>query len=141
MNPDATPSEPASVAPDRAPRRLDMKSFLARVRAEMHQLLRALSKRDFVAAAACVASPEWDEARFESEFAALFDGQSEIRYDPEARRGHWTRIDARSELAFDVVQTLIDADGEGGFQIEAEIELAEARMPAGPMLRILAVRG
>ena len=80
-------------------------------------------------------------ARFESEFAALFDAQGEVRHDPDARRGHWTRIDSRSELAFDVIQTLIDALGEGGFQIEAEVVLEEPRMPVGPMLRILGVRG
>jgi hypothetical protein len=107
----------------------------------MHQLMQALSKRDFEAASACVANRDWDPGRFESELAALFDAQGEIRHDPDARRGHWTRIEARSELVFDVIQTLINVDGEGEFQIEAEIVLEEPRMPAGPMLRILAVRG
>jgi len=127
--------------PGRAPRRLDPKSFDARVRAEMHQLMQALSKRDFDAASACVANRDWNSGRFESELAALFDAQGEVRHDPDARRGHWTRIEARSELVFDVIQTLINVDGEGEFQIEAEIVLEEPRMPAGPMLRILAVRG
>lgn len=139
------PMEPTALAemasPDRAPRRLDQKSFNARVRAEMHQLMQALSKRDFEAASVCVANLDWDPARFEAEFTALFEAQGDLRHDPDARRGHWTRIDARSELAFDVTQTLIDAEGEGGFQIEAEIVLDEPRMPAGPMLRILEVRG
>jgi hypothetical protein len=138
------PTEPTALAeaatPDRAPRRLDQKSFNARVRAEMHQLMRALSKRDFEAASACVANHDWDPARFEAEFSALFETQGDLRHDPDARRGHWMRIDARSELVFDVTQTLIDAEGEGGFQIEAEIVLDEPRMPAGPMLRILEVR-
>jgi hypothetical protein len=131
---------PEAVTPDRAPRRLDQKSFNARVRAEMHQLMQALSKRDFETASACVANDDWDAARFESEFTALFDVQGDVRHDPDARRGHWTQIDARSELAFDVVQTLIDAEGEGGSQIEAEVILDEPRMPPGPMLRILALR-
>lgn len=141
VKPEEQPSRPDMPIPDRAPRRLDPKSFNARVRAEMHQLMQALSKRDFEAASACVANDDWDPARFESEFAALFDAQGEVRHDPDARRGHWTRIDSRSELAFDVIQTLIDALGEGGFQIEAEVVLEEPRMPAGPMLRILGVRG
>jgi superfamily II RNA helicase len=134
-------SEPVSAIPDRAPRRLDPKSFNARVRAEMHQLMQVLSKRDFEAAATCVANGEWDADRFESAFAMFFEAQDGLRHDPDARRGHWTRIDARSELAFDVIQTLLDADGEGGFQIEAEVVLDEAKMPAGPMLRILGLRG
>jgi hypothetical protein len=106
----------------------------------MHQLLHALSRKDFDEAAACVAEGDWDAARFESEFEAVFDAQGDVRHDPEARRGHWTRLEARHELAFDVVQTLIDEQGEGGFQIEAEIVLDEPRLPAGPMLRILGLR-
>ena len=103
--------------------------------------MQALSKHDFEAASACVANADWDPARFESEFAALFDVQGDVRHDPDARRGHWTRIDARSEPVFDVIQTLINVDGEGEFQLEAEIVLEEPRMPAGPMLRMLGVRG
>jgi superfamily II RNA helicase len=137
VRPGADSSPAPQAVPDRAPRRLDLKRFNSRVRAEMHQLMQALSKRDFEAAATCVANTDWDAARFEEECIAIFEAQRAVRHDPEARKGHWTRIDARSEFAFDVVQTLIDAEGEGGFQIEAEVILEEARMPAGPMLRIL----
>jgi superfamily II RNA helicase len=139
--PGAPDSRPEIAIPDRAPRRIDRKSFDARVRAEMHQLLHAVSRRDFEAALACLANDDWDAPRLEAEFAPVFEAQGEVRYDPEARRGHWTRIDARSELQFEIVHTLIDEDGEGGFQIEADIELEELRMPAGPMLRLRSVRG
>jgi superfamily II RNA helicase len=141
VNPEERPARPDVPIPDRAPRRLDQKSFNARIRAEMHQLMQALSKRDFEAATTCVANDDWDPARFESEFASLFDVQGEVRHDPDARRGHWTQIDGRSELAFDVVQTLLNLEGEGEFQIEAEVVLEEPRLPAGPMLRMIGVRG
>jgi superfamily II RNA helicase len=138
------PSEPIPIqevaAPDRAPRRLDRKDFDARLRAEMHQLMQALSKRDFESAAGCVANEEWDAARFESELDAIFEATDEIRVDPLARRAHWTRIDARNELCFEVVQTLVDVDGEGGAQIEGEVVLIEPRLPAGPLLRIVGFR-
>jgi len=137
---DPTP-KPAPIQPDPTPRRLDVKAFNARVRAEMHQLMRALSKRDFETAATSVANVDWDAARFESTFSMLFEAQGDLRCDPEARRGHWTRIVARNALAFDITQTLIDGDGEGGFQIEAEVVLDEPHMPAGPMLHILDLRG
>ncbi len=140
----AAPSPEA--VPDRAPRRLDRRSFDARVRAEMHLLLHALSHRDFEAAAACVANPEdWDAARIEAEFAPLYASGARPRSDPDARKSHWTRIEERSEKdgppRFDVVQTLIDAEGEGDAQIEAEVELGEAKMPAGTMLRLRGLRG
>lgn len=127
-------------APDRAPRKLDLRAFQARIRAEMHQFIRALTMRDFEAAAMCLNGTEWDAARIENECAALFEAQETIRIDPEARRGHWTKIDGRSELEFDIVQTLIDEEGEGGFQVEATVQLEEARMPSGPMLSLQAIR-
>jgi len=136
----SAPAPADETQPDRVPRRLDRKRFDARVRAEMHQLLHALSRRDFEDASACVAEGSWDADRFESEFARVFDAQGEVRHDPAARRGHWTRLEARSELAFEVVQTLIDEEGDGGFQIEAEVVLGELRLPPGPMLRIVGLR-
>ena len=63
-----------------------------------------------------------------------------LRADPEARLGHWTQITPRGELSFEVVHTLIDEEGEGAGQIEAAIELEDVRMPAGPMLRLIAFR-
>ncbi|MFP6656181.1 MAG: DUF3516 domain-containing protein [Myxococcota bacterium] len=130
----------ADATPVRAPRLFDQRKFASRVRAEMHQLMQALSRRDFEMAAGCVASNGWDAARFEAEFKRLFEAQGEVRVDPEARLGHWTRLDPRGELAFDVVQTLIDEQGEGGFQIEAEVVLDGPQLPAGPVLRIKGLR-
>ncbi len=131
----------ASAVPDRAPRRLDRRAFEARVRAEVHQLLQALARDDPAAAVACVAESDWDATRFEAERAGVVDALGAIRADPEARRGHWTRIEEKEALRFEVTHTLIDADGEGAGVIEAEIELDETRLPAGPMLRLVAIHG
>jgi superfamily II RNA helicase len=133
------PSE-AEALPDRAPRRLDRKSFEARIRAEMHELLRALAQRDFETAAACVANTDWDAERIERELAPLFEQGDGPRADPEARKAHWTRIEERAPLHFDVIQTLIDRDGEGDAQIEAEVVLESTRLPAGTMLQIRGLR-
>jgi len=146
IDPNRVATATPEAVPDRAPRRLDRRSFDARVRAEMHLFLHALAHRDFEAAAACVANPEdWDAERLETEFAPLYATSAGPRADPEARKSHWTRIEERTEksgvLRFEVVQTLIDDEGEGDAQIEAEVELVEAKMPAGTMLRIKGLRG
>ncbi|MBK7951334.1 MAG: DUF3516 domain-containing protein [Deltaproteobacteria bacterium] len=130
----------AEALPERAPRRLDRKSFEARIRAEMHQLLRALSHGDFEAAAASIANTDWDAETIERELAPLFEGGRAPRADPDARKAHWTRIEEREPLRFDVVQTLIDAEGEGDAQIEAEVVLESTRLPAGPMLRVVGLQ-
>jgi len=134
---------PSETVPARAPRRLDRRSFDARVRAEMHQLMQALSRRDFEAALACLAEDTeagWSAERLEAELAPILEQGGEVRCDPPARLNHWTRIEARDELCFDVIQTLIDAEGEGDRQIEAEIVLEDPRLPAGPMLRWVGLR-
>lgn len=151
VNPTAIVENTSEAVPDRAPRRLDRKAFDARVRAELHQLLQALSRADYEGAASCVADRSedkefdegtggaWDAARFESELRPILEAQGVVRADPDARKAHWTRITARSELAYDVVQTLIDEEGEGAAQIELEVVLEDTRMPAGPMLWIRAL--
>lgn len=137
----ARPSEHEAV-PDRAPRRLDRKAFEARARAELHQLLQALARGDYEAAAASLSEEDpWDAARLESELAPVLASLGEIRLDPEARRGHWTHIDAESELTFSIVQTLIDAEGEGAATVEARIELEGAQLPGGPMLILQSICG
>jgi superfamily II RNA helicase len=143
VNPAAIPEAASEMLPDRAPRRLDRKAFDARVRAELHQLLQMLSRGNYEGAAACVAPSTtdlWDAARFELELRPILESQETLRSDPDARRGHWTQISARNELEYEVVQTLIDRDGEGAGQIEFEVVLEEPRMPAGPMLQIRALR-
>ena len=107
----------------------------------MHQLVQALARRDWEAASASVASSDWEAADWEAALAPLFESQPEVRADPLARRAHWTRIESRGDLAFDVVQTLVDEEGEGAFQLEATIELEDTRLPAGPMLAIQGIRG
>ena len=136
------PSE-KDLVPDRAPRRLDRRAFDARVRAELHQVVQALARGDYEGAAACLSEGEgaWDAARFEEALAPVLATIETIRVDPEARRGHWTRIDAESDLSFSITQTLIDEEGEGGATIEARVDLEAPQMPPGPMLRLVAISG
>ncbi len=123
-----------------APRKLDRRAFDARARAEVHQLLLCLARGDYDGAAACMAEedPEaWTASQFERAAADVLEVLGAIRADPEARRGHWTRIDTRSDLEFEITQTLIDEDGEGAATLEVRIVLEDARLPAGPMLRVV----
>jgi len=74
------------------------KSFAARVRAEMHLLVRALAVRDWEEAVASVQpDPDapggpWDETRFEEAMAPFFAEYGELIFTPEARRHQWTEI-------------------------------------------------
>jgi hypothetical protein len=140
VDPSVAPAPSVPDATPRTPRRIDERTLGARIRAEMHQLLQALARRDFAAASTCIANEDWDADRLEEETAALYELLGGIRIDPVARRGHWTRIERRGPLEFEVVQTLVDGEGEGASQIEAEVVLEEARLPTGPALRLVGVR-
>ena len=76
----------------------DPKTFAARVRAEMHLLVRALSLKEWEEAADLVKQdpddPEtlWDAERFEAAMAPFFEEYGELPFTPEARRHQWTQI-------------------------------------------------
>ncbi|HSF40691.1 MAG TPA: DUF3516 domain-containing protein, partial [Thermoanaerobaculia bacterium] len=76
----------------------DPKTFTARVRAEMHLLVRALSLKDWEEATNLVKQdaeePEtlWDADRFEAALAPFFEEYGELLFTPESRRHQWTHI-------------------------------------------------
>jgi hypothetical protein len=134
---------PAAEKGDEAPARrdplADPRAFRARVRAEMHQLVRDVASRRFEAAARRLRTlPEdvWDAARLEQALAAFHEEYGEVRFDPEARKAHWTRIDEREARVFDVHQVLLDDRDDNFWCIEAEVDLREAPPPDAPWLSI-----
>jgi hypothetical protein len=135
---------PGEVRPERAaaPEPYDLarhpRALAARIRGELHQLVRALAARDWEAAVGCVrADPEdpWDEARFERELAPFFAEHERIVFEPHARRADKTLIEARAPRRWDVHQVLCDPSGEDVWQIEGEVDLGDDRSPAGPLVR------
>jgi superfamily II RNA helicase len=78
--------EPTAGIPERAPRRLDRKAFEARIRAEMHQLLRALSQRDFETASACLAADDASDRPGRGAGPPRGPGRSPLRGRPPAAR-------------------------------------------------------
>jgi superfamily II RNA helicase len=138
VHPERRPArEGAAAAPGRE--ETGPRAFRARVRAELHALVQALSQRDFEEAALRVRQdPDepWDAARFEAALAPYFAEYPEIRFDPEARQSRLTLIKPAGPHRFDVVQTLLDPGGEGLWCIEGEIDLAPGRDLEGPLLRV-----
>ncbi len=122
----------------------DPRAFRARVRAEMHQLVRALAARDWGEAALCVRPSEtdpWDEERFESTLAPFFEEYGKMIFTPVARQAHFTHIEQRSARTWRVRQTLLDPEDDNLWHVDGEIDagvLEEASDPGhdGPLLRL-----
>jgi superfamily II RNA helicase len=128
----APPPQPYDLA--RHPRAL-----AARVRAELHQLVRALAARDYEGAAGCVRQdPDdvWDAARFEAALAPFLAEHERLVFEPRARTAEKTLIKPAGARRWDVHQVLCDPAGDDLWQLEGEVDLAGQLAPAGPLLRL-----
>jgi hypothetical protein len=116
----------------------DPRAFAARVRAELHGLVRALSQADYAEAMLCVAQPPddpWDEARFQSALAPFYASSPQIVFTPRARLASWTRIDPTGPGRWDVSQVLLDPSDDNFWCVEGEVDLS-GEPPEGPLLRL-----
>jgi len=120
----------------------DPKTFAARVRAEMHLLLRALSSRDWEEAATLVKQdpddPEglWDAERFDKALAPFFAEYGELPFTPEARRHQYTQILPTGDRTWSVTQTLLDPQGDNLWAIQGTIDLRSPDEAEGPIVRV-----
>lgn len=120
----------------------DPKTFMARVRSEMHLLVRALSNRDWEEAAAAIrqdpADPEtvWDADRFEAALAPFFEEHGTLIFGPEARRHQWTQIRATGDRTWEVTQTLLDPEGDNLWATYGAIDLRDPHAVDGPLVRL-----
>jgi len=142
----------------------DPRAFAARVRAEMHLLVRTLAARDWEAAAESVraaagaagdggppaAATEgaganapgggdgaaWDAERFERELAPFFAEYGELVFTPEARRHQLTHIRRTGDRTWEASQTLLDPQGDNLWAIEGEIDLRDPHALEGPLVRL-----
>ncbi|MGE5345680.1 MAG: DUF3516 domain-containing protein, partial [Acidithiobacillales bacterium] len=124
------------------------KVFAARVRAEMHLLVRALAARDWEEAAELVyqrpesgeaakdASIRWDAERFEGAMAPFFEEYGELLSGAEARLHHWTNLRPTDSRRWEVTQTLLDPKGDHIWAVFAGIDLRDGAAVDGPILRI-----
>jgi superfamily II DNA/RNA helicase len=133
----------------------DPQAFGARVRAEMHLLVRTLAARDWEAAAeaaqgaaeeaggevarAAVArdgGDAWDAERFERELAPFFAEYGELLFTPEARRHQFTQLRRTGDRTWDVRQVLLDPQGDNLWAIAGDIDLRNPRALDGPLVRL-----
>ncbi len=124
------------------------KVFAARVRAEMHLLVRALAARDWEKAAERVyqrpetdeaasdAGIRWDAERFESAMAPFFEEHGELVSGTEARLHHWTNLRPAGPRRWEVTQTLLDPKRDHTWAVFAGIDLRDGAAADGPILRI-----
>jgi len=129
--------EPYDIANDR-------RAFTARVRAELHALVKAISRGDLEEALACLASDAddpWAPERLEEALEPARAEEGEIRSGPDSRAPSLTRVESTGERRWSVEHTLVGPEGPSPWRVQAEIDLREVDAADGPLLRLRAIAG
>jgi len=128
------------------PRRIDlasdMRAFSARVRAEMHLLLHALSIADWSQAAASIRQVDddpWLAERFERELAAYLAEHVSVVFDASARRADKTFLRKIGDKRFQVQQVITDPEGDNLWALHGEIDLNALDPNDGPLVRLVRI--
>jgi superfamily II RNA helicase len=131
---------PVPGAPPRPPAlSLDHPAFRARVRAEMHRLVRALAARDYEEAEHCVREDPldaWPPARFEQALAPFYAEHEKIVWSQEARLADKTLIRSAGEGLCEITQILLDPAGDHLWCLQAEVDLRAGLPGEGPLVRL-----
>jgi superfamily II RNA helicase len=117
----------------------DERAFTVLVRGAMFQLVRALARRDWPAAAGLVAVPasgedEWSASRFEQALRPFFEEHTAIRLDPSARSPQKTAITKTERSTWEIVQVLCDAEEDDDWAISCWVDLEASRTSSRPVV-------
>jgi superfamily II RNA helicase len=116
------------------------RSFVARIRAELHQLLKALSWGELEDALACVVPDEaWTVEALDAALTPVLVEIGRVRFDAEARYADKTTVTADGDHVWRVSQALIDFEGEIVASIDGIVDLREDAAPVDPMIRLIGI--
>jgi len=127
----------AAVSVDPAAER---RSALAVIRAELHKLVAALARRDHAAAARLVHAGDaepWTPERLTAAMAPFWAEHQTLLVTPEARSPRRTRLDEEQPRRFHAQQTLVDAEGDEDWSIDARVDLDRPRADGEPLLELI----
>jgi superfamily II RNA helicase len=117
----------------------DPRAFEARVRAELHRLVRALSQGAYEEAVLCVradARDDWDAARFEEALEPFFAEHGGIEFSPRARLSEHTQLRRLGPGLWSFTQVLLDPEEENLWCLEGRVDLRDGELPEGALLTL-----
>jgi superfamily II RNA helicase len=120
----------------------DPKAFAARMRAELHLVVRALAEKEWEdAAAAVLQDPDdpWAPDRFEEAMKPFYEEYGELVFTPEARRHQHTHIREIDERVWEVAQTILDPQGDNLWAVQGIVDLRDPDVMDGPLVKVVRV--
>ncbi len=124
----------------------DPRALASRLRAELHQVVRALAQGDYEEAAGWLRRhperPEdaWPAERLEEALAPFVEEHgAPPLFGPEARQSQHTVITATEPRQWRVRQVLLDPAGDNLWHLDGEVDLSSGLVPEGPLVELVRV--
>ncbi len=110
-------------------RQLTPKEIAARVRAELHRLVKALAEKRYEEALELIDSGEgdWTPERLETEMAPYWAEHAAVDLTPRARRPSLTQIREIAPRQWEARQTLLDPQGDGDWMLEVVFDTRKSQ--------------
>jgi superfamily II RNA helicase len=119
----------------------DERAFRARVRADLHAIVRALALGDYTEAAAMVRRDDeaWSAADFEQAIGPYIEEYGQVVFDGRARQAWNTVLQADGGHLWVVKQVLVDDEEDNAWSIDGVVDLRADTNPQGPIVRVVAI--
>lgn len=126
------------VPPRRKDPAADPRAFAARLRAELHQFVRLVGRKQFEEAAGVLFDPEhaWTAQALEEALAPLVADHGGLDLTPRARQAHFTRVTSTGPRTWDVTQQLLAQDGDEFWMVDAFVDLTAERADDAPLVSL-----
>ncbi len=128
-------------APAEPPKPRDLaanpRAFAARLRADLHRLLKALAAKDYAGAALCLyPAGDWTPERLEAALSPYWSDHRTIDVTPAARRPSNTQVVAEGNRRWTARQRIVDGEGEADWMLDCAVDLTEPRAPELPLIEL-----
>jgi superfamily II RNA helicase len=144
---DGTPPQPSAVQSPQPvrPRSIidDPRAFAARVRSELHLLLKNLSIRDYETAVTLVYQSEensWTAASVEAAMNAYFAAHAAVDITPHARLAGNTILREEAPRLWNARQKIIDPEGDEDWFLDCVVDLRTPRDEDKPLIELREIR-
>lgn len=141
------PSSPTEqIAPRQAPifdPDQNPKAFKARIRSELHTLLKALSLKDYDEAALLIQqNPDdlWDATRFENSLADFYNEHQGIVFGSPQRQPQYTTFRKLNPVIWEAQQIIVDGEDSNDWYIEVLIEIRPDLDENATLIKLQSIR-
>ncbi len=139
LAPSSDPARPGAAPPRPFDLAAEPRALAARVRAELHAIVRDLAHESYDAAARRLREdPEqpWSAEALEQELAPFLAEFGGVDFTPRARQARLTHLEPIGPRRWRVQQVLCDPEGSDLWALHGEVDLEGQRDPEGPLVTL-----